>query len=47
MYQSLFPNDDYDSAYDIDYYNYYLKGYRGILFDVDNTLVEQIGRAHV
>ena len=40
MYQSLFPNDDYDSAYDIDYYNYYLKGYRGILFDVDNTLVE-------
>ncbi len=40
MYQSLFPSDDYDSAYDIDYYNYYLKGYRGILFDVDNTLVE-------
>lgn len=40
MYQSLFPSNDYDSAYDIDYYNYYLKGYRGILFDVDNTLVE-------
>ncbi len=40
MYQSLFPSDDYDSAYDIDYYSYYEKGYRGILFDVDNTLVE-------
>jgi len=40
MYQSLFPNDDYDSAYDIDFYAYYNKGYRGILFDVDNTLVE-------
>ncbi|MFG6393943.1 MAG: YqeG family HAD IIIA-type phosphatase [Lachnospiraceae bacterium] len=39
MYQSLFPDDDYDSAYDIDYYKYYEKGYRGILFDVDNTLV--------
>ena len=40
MYQSLFPSDDYDSAYDIDYYSYYEKGYRGVLFDVDNTLVE-------
>ena len=40
MYQSLFQSDDYDSAYDIDYYSYYEKGYRGILFDVDNTLVE-------
>lgn len=40
MYQSLFPSEDYDSAYDIDFYSYYNKGYRGILFDVDNTLVE-------
>lgn len=40
MYQSLFPSEDYDSAYDIDFYGYYQKGYRGILFDVDNTLVE-------
>ena len=40
MYQSLFPSEDYDSAYDIDFYAYYNKGYRGILFDVDNTLVE-------
>lgn len=40
MYQSLFPSEDYDSAYDIDFYEYYGKGYRGVLFDVDNTLVE-------
>ncbi|HBA97708.1 MAG TPA: YqeG family HAD IIIA-type phosphatase [Lachnospiraceae bacterium] len=40
MHQSLFPSEDYDSAYDIDFYAYYGKGYRGILFDVDNTLVE-------
>ena len=40
MYQSLFPSEDYDSAYEIDFYAYYNKGYRGILFDVDNTLVE-------
>lgn len=40
MYQSLFPSEDYDSAYDIDFYDYYKKGYRGVLFDVDNTLVE-------
>jgi uncharacterized protein len=29
-----------DSAYDIDYKGLYDKGYRGIIFDVDNTLVE-------
>lgn len=40
MYQSLFPSEDYDSVYDIDFDLYYKKGYRGILFDVDNTLVE-------
>lgn len=40
MFQSLFPSEDYDSAYDINFFDYYEKGYRGILFDVDNTLVE-------
>ncbi len=40
MFKGLFPDEDYDSAYDIDYAGYYEKGYRGILFDVDNTLVE-------
>ncbi len=40
MIQNLYPDEDSDSAYDIDYQAYYDKGYRGILFDVDNTLVE-------
>lgn len=40
MFQNLYPDEDYESAYDIDYEAYYQKGYRGILFDVDNTLVE-------
>ncbi len=40
MFQNLFPSEDCGSAYDIDFLSYYEKGYRGILFDVDNTLVE-------
>lgn len=40
MFQNLYPSEDYDSAYQIDYEGFYDKGYRGILFDVDNTLVE-------
>ena len=40
MFQNLYPDEDADSAYEIDYQAYYDKGYRGILFDVDNTLVE-------
>ena len=40
MFQNLYPDEDYPSAYSIDYEAYYRQGYRGILFDVDNTLVE-------
>lgn len=40
MFQNLYPDEDYPSAYVIDYETYYDQGYRGILFDVDNTLVE-------
>lgn len=40
MFQNLYPDEEYDSSYEIDYEAYYEKGYRGILFDVDNTLVE-------
>ena len=29
-----------DSAYGIDYEEYYRRGFRGIIFDIDNTLVE-------
>lgn len=40
MFQNLYPDEDADSAYELDYQSYYEQGYRGILFDVDNTLVE-------
>lgn len=40
MMRNLYPDEDVASAYEIDYQAFYDKGYRGILFDVDNTLVE-------
>lgn len=38
--KKFYPNRYMDSAYDIPYASLYEKGYRGIIFDVDNTLVE-------
>ena len=35
----LFPDEYLRSAYEIDYRALYAKGYRGIIFDIDNTLV--------
>ena len=35
----FYPDNEIRSAYDIPYEELYAKGYRGILFDVDNTLV--------
>lgn len=40
MFQQFYPKEDYTSTYEIPFEKYYQKGYRGILFDVDNTLVE-------
>ena len=40
MFQNLYPDEEYRSSYEISYESYYQKGLRGILFDVDNTLVE-------
>lgn len=40
MLKRFYPSAYYDSAYEIDYAGLYEKGYRGIIFDVDNTLVE-------
>lgn len=40
MFQRFFPNEYYDSTYHIDFQAFYEKGYRAVLFDVDNTLVE-------
>lgn len=40
MFQKLFPKEYYDSTYHIDFAQFYKQGYRAVLFDVDNTLVE-------
>lgn len=39
MLQRFYPDNEIDSAYDLDYEGLYEKGYRGIIFDIDNTLV--------
>ena len=40
MKQILYPDEYLPSAYQIDYDKLYEKGYRGLIFDIDNTLVE-------
>ena len=39
MLHQFYPDHEADSAYGIDYKTLYEKGYRGIIFDIDNTLV--------
>ena len=39
MFQKFYPSEDIRSTYDIDFERYYQEGYRGVIFDVDNTLV--------
>ena len=39
MLKKLYPDEYRASAYVIDYEKMYQKGYRGIMFDIDNTLV--------
>ena len=39
MFRSFFPDEYLDSAYVIDYEKLYREGYRGLLFDIDNTIV--------
>lgn len=40
MLQAFYPDTCANSTYEIDFEKYYEKGYRGIIFDIDNTLVE-------
>ena len=40
MLRRFYPKRLAPSSYDIDYEKLYQEGYRGILFDIDNTLVE-------
>lgn len=39
MLQRFYPDNEAESAYDIDFEGLYAKGYRGVIFDIDNTLV--------
>ena len=39
MFKSFYPDCYMNSTYEIDFDTYYEKGYRGIIFDIDNTLV--------
>lgn len=39
MLQTFYPSTECDSTYDIDFQRMYDLGYRGIIFDIDNTLV--------
>lgn len=39
LFNRFFPDECADSAYKIDYEGLYTQGYRGLLFDIDNTLV--------
>lgn len=40
MFKMFYPTEYYDSTYSINFSVYYKRGYRGIIFDIDNTLVE-------
>ena len=39
MFKTFYPDRYLSSTYKIDFDAYYKKGYRGIIFDIDNTLV--------
>ena len=39
MFQKFFPDEYVSSTYEIPFEQYYEEGYRGVLFDIDNTLV--------
>lgn len=39
VFQRFYPSDYRENAYDLPYEEYYRKGFRGIIYDVDNTLV--------
>lgn len=40
MFKKFYPNEYRNSTYELNFQEYFDKGYRGILFDIDNTLVE-------
>ena len=40
MISQFYPDEWVDSTFEIDYEKLYKRGFRGILFDIDNTLVQ-------
>lgn len=40
MFQMFYPDEYVESTYSIDFQSLYEQGIRGVLFDIDNTLVE-------
>lgn len=40
MLRRFYPKDYFESTYSINFKKFYMLGYRGIIFDIDNTLVE-------
>lgn len=45
MFKNFYPREKYQSTYNIDFEKYYKEGYRGLIFDVDNTLVPHNAKA--
>ena len=39
MFRAFYPKEYRDSAYDIPYEEFHRQGIRGVIFDIDNTLV--------
>ncbi len=39
LFERFYPDEYLDSVYEIDFESLYVKGYRGVIFDIDNTLV--------
>ncbi len=39
MFKEIYPDEYLDSTYEIDFEQLYEDGYRGVIFDIDNTLV--------
>jgi HAD superfamily phosphatase (TIGR01668 family) len=39
MFETFYPDYEAESTYSIDFEQLYQKGYRGVIFDIDNTLV--------
>ena len=47
MLEKFYPGEYLDSTYVIDFDRLYEEGYRGIIFDIDNTLVHRQTSGHV